>query len=75
MTFSVFKTIFCIKYIKSFEEEFMRRILKIFFKPKVLYVKPYYILLYTSVHIGPRSYTSVQHSSQMFAGLSLVGWI
>lgn len=75
MTFPVFKTIFYIKYIKNFEEAFTRRILKVLFKPKVLYVKPYYILLYSVVHIGPRSYASVQHSSQMFAGLSLDGWI
>lgn len=74
-TFPVCKMIFCIKCIKSFEEAFMRRILKILFKPKVLYVKPYYILLYTSIHIGPRSYASVQYSSQIFAGLSLVGLI
>lgn len=75
VTFPVCKIIFCIKCIKSFEEAFMRRILKVFFKPKVLYVKPYYILLCTSVHIGPRSYPPGQHSSQMFAGLSLVGWM
>lgn len=53
----------------------MRRILKVLFKRKVLHVKPYYVLLYSSLHIGPRSYTSVQHSSQMFGGLSLDGWI
>lgn len=40
MTFPLFNTVFYIKYIKSFEEAFMRRILKVLFKPKVLYVKP-----------------------------------
>jgi len=34
MTLPVFKTIFYRKYIKSFEEAFMRRILKALLSPK-----------------------------------------
>lgn len=75
MTFAVFKTIFCIKYIKSFEKAYMRRMLKVLLKAKVLHVKPCYTLLYSSVHIGPRSKASVQRPSVLFAGLSPEGYI
>lgn len=48
----------------------MRRMKKVLLKAKVLHVKPCYTLLYSSIHIGPRSYASVQCSSVLFAGLS-----
>lgn len=70
MTFPVFKTTFYIKYIKSFGKAYMRRMKKVLLKAKVLHVKPCYTLLYSSIHIGPRSYASVQCSSVLFAGLS-----
>lgn len=54
-------------YIKNFEIALTKRILKSSFKPKMLYVKYFSILLYSLAHRGRRSYASVQHSSQVFA--------